>query len=353
MQEHICTLPMLWQVKELPEKNSVFVRAEFVELCLQQDDALPFITRLRQRKFGNCTYVMSTGEIYDYQNYQTPPTEVVKVAAEMMQVSLEKIYGRLPTFTDEDLQQEDFLEAFCFQPYEPQCYSLKWWIEFWDLIPRDSQNVYERICKIWQITPPDGLKEIYRRLPHALPMYRILTELGFKDFSIMGKFFEIGKIGSLEKNVLAGMPVLQSELHYESEEKAEALLEEHVDVNNGDMITQEEIDALLMGEEWAEPTNNRKGNFAFDHIEWRYLKSLVTWMIGNRGEEITAKHLINRSNMKPSLWLDDLSRIIRENLNDLPMNVQDMILDNGWTREVYEMIIKEYLVPKYVTQGRT
>lgn len=213
--------------------------------------------------------------------------------------------------------------------------------------------MYERICEIWQITPPDELKEIYRRLPHALPMYRILTELGFKDFSIMEKFFEIEKIGSLEKNVLARMPVLQSEVHDESEEKSEELLEGHVDENNGDMITQEEIDALLMGEEWTEPTNNRKGNFAFDHIEWRYLKSLVTWMIGNRGEAITAKHLINRSNMKPSLWLDDLSRIIRENLNDLPMNVQDMILDNGWTREVYEMIIKEYLVPKYVTQGRT
>ena len=146
------------------------------------------------------------------------------------------------------------------------------------------------------------------------------------------------------------MPVLQSELHYESEEKAEALLEEHVDVNNGDMITQEEIDALLMGEECTEPNNNRKGNFTFDHIEWRYMKSLVTWMIGNRGEAITAKHLINRSNMKPSFWLDDLSRIVRENLDDFPMNVQGMILDNGWTREVYEMIIKEYLVSKYVPQ---
>ena len=43
------------------------------------------------------------------------------------------------------------------------------------------------------------------------------------------------------------MPVLQSEVHDESEEKAEELLEEHVDENNGDMITQEEIDVLLMG----------------------------------------------------------------------------------------------------------
>ena len=71
---------------------------------------------------------------------------------------------------------------------------------------------------------------------------------------------------------------------------------------------------------------------------------------GKRSEAIAARHLINYSNMKPTLWLDDLSHIIRENLNDFPMNVRDMILDNGWTREVYEMIIKEYLVPKYVPQ---
>ena len=114
MQENICTLPMLWQVKELPEKNSVFVRAEFVELCLQQDDALPFITRLRQRKFGNCTYAMSTGGIYDYQNYQTPPTEVVKVAAEMMQVSLEKYMVEYQLLRTKIYSKKVFLRLFVF-----------------------------------------------------------------------------------------------------------------------------------------------------------------------------------------------------------------------------------------------
>ena len=76
---------------------------------------------------------------------------------------------------------------------------------------------------------------------------------------------------------------------------------------------------------------------------------IVSWMIEKRSEEIAAKHLINYSINKSAIWLDDLTRIIRCDFNDLPSDILEMILDNGYTREVYDIIVKEYVVRKYVS----
>ena len=72
-------------------------------------------------------------------------------------------------------------------------------------------------------------------------------------------------------------------------------------------------------------------------------------MIEKRSEKIAAKHLINYSINKSAIWLDDLTRIIRCDFNDLPSDILEMILDNGYTREVYDIIVKEYVVRKYVS----
>ena len=38
-----------------------------------------------------------------------------------------------------------------------------------------------------------------------------------------------------------------------------------------------------------------------------------------------------------------------KDFNDLPSDILEMILDNGYTREVYDIIVKEYVVRKYVS----
>lgn len=334
-------IPMFWSVKYLVEREAVFVGVEFVELCLKWSDVLPQIEKVHRSKYGNCTFKMRTGTHYVYNDYQYPPLEVVKEAAEMMQVVIENMYGRKPVLTEDALYQKDFLEAFCFQPFEVKCYPLKNVIGFWNEIPRDSSNVYDCICRCWQIIPPPKLKIIYSDFPQALPMYRILRELGFRDFSLMEKFFAIGKIGSLEMNDFASMPVLCAGEHIEKD----AAMEEDTCDSYGDMITQAEIDALLDGR----IEDDREVIFSIDYKKWHWLKMIVSWMIEKRSEEIAAKHLINYSINKSAIWLDDLTRIIRCDFNDLPSDILEMILDNGYTREVYDIIVKEYVVRKYVS----
>ena len=142
-------IPMFWSVKYLVEREAVFVGVEFVELCLKWSDVLPQIEKVHRSKYGNCTFKMRTGTHYVYNDYQDPPLEVVKEAAEMMQVVIENMYGRKPVLTEDALYQKDFLEAFCFQPFEVKCYPLKNVIGFWNEIPRDSSNVYDCICRCW------------------------------------------------------------------------------------------------------------------------------------------------------------------------------------------------------------
>ena len=172
-------------------------------------------------------------------------------------------------------------------------------------------------------------------------MYRILRELGFRDFSLMEKFFAIGKIGSLEMNDFASMPVLCAGEHIEKD----AAMEEDTCDSYGDMITQAEIDALLDGR----IEDDREVIFSIDYKKWHWLKMIVSWMIEKRSEEIATKHLINYSMNKSSIWLNDLTRIVRNNFNDLPSDILEILLDNGYTREVYDIIVKEYVVRKYVS----
>ena len=362
-------IPISWIVKYLAEREAVFVGVEFIKLRIKENSTLPQIEKIYRDRYGNCTFNMRTGRHYVFRNYQTPPLEVVREAAKMMQMVINNIYGRKPVLTEDDLHQEEFLEACCFQPFDPQSYPLKKWIGFWNEIPRDSSSVYDCVCGCWQITPTAKLKDIYKELPQALPMYRILQELGFKDFSIMEKFFEIGKIGSLGMNDFASMPVLRVGEYIEidtvikreadnydgdgciiSQAEIDALIAEEVENNDvfADEITQAEIDALLDGGE-IDDDMNRDIYYPIYYKKWHWLKKFVSWMIEKRSEKIAAKHLINYSMNKSSIWLNDLTRIVRNDFNDLPSDILEMILDNGYTREVYDIIVKEYVVRKYVS----
>ncbi|BAL83068.1 hypothetical protein SELR_13600 [Selenomonas ruminantium subsp. lactilytica TAM6421] len=342
-------IPMFWLVKYLAEREAVFVGVEFVELRLKGSDVIPQIEKIHRSKYGNCTFKMRTGAHYVYKDYQTPPLEVVREAAQMMQVIIEKMYGRKTVLTEKVFYQKEFLEAFCFQPFEPQCYPLKKMISFWNEIPRDSSSVYECICGSWQISPPPKLKIIYRDFPQALPMYRILRELGFKDFSLIEKFFAIGKIGSLEMDDFVSMPVLRAGICIETDNGIKKKTETYD--GDGAAFSQAEIDALLDGggiDDNSDDNWNREIYYASDYKKWHWMKMLVSWMIKKRSEDVAAKHLINYSNNKPSVWLDDLSRIVRADFNDLPNEILEMILDKGYTREVYDSILKDYVIRKCV-----
>ena len=360
-------IPISWTVKYLVEREAVFVGVEFIKMRIKENRTLPKIENIYSNNYGNCTFNMRTGRHYVYRDYQAPPLEVVKEAAKMMQMVIKNMYGRKPVLTEDDLHQEEFLEAFCFQPFDPQCYPLKKWIGFWNEIPRDSSSVYDCICGCWQITPPPKLKEIYKDYPQALPMYRILQELGFKDFSIMEKFFAIGKIGSLGMNEFTSRPVLRVGEYIEtdtvtkreadnydgdgciiSQAEIDALIAEKAENNDvfADEITQDEIDMLLDGGEIDDV--NRDIYYPIYYKKWNWLKMIVSWMIEKRSEEIAAKNLIDYSMNKSSIWLNDLTHIVRNNFEDLPSDILEMILDKGYTREVYDIIVKQYVVRKYV-----
>ena len=335
-----------WRFYYDEAKDYVFVAMGGVVIDIARNDDEPYVRVMHicRNKYGNCTYDMKTGECWKLSAYDdvSMPREVLLAVSGLLQDAAEKNYGVRPMISEYDLARDDFLEAFMFRPFDLNGYQL---IRYFGTdiyyVPRDCKDIYTFLCNYLSISPPAKLRELYGVQPSILPWYKILCDLGFQDFSCMEKMFSVGRIGPYKFASFYDLPILALSGRTEDEiRKNENIDDDEID-HDDDTISQAEIDALLNGAYLC----NEKVEVHYGDAKWKRLKVLISWMIRERGEEMTTQHLLNFSDTE-SLRNKDLWRLINERIDDsvkLPLEVGPLLLDHGFTREVYEKLV-DYIV---------
>ena len=336
---HACEkVPVRWLVSHLDGSDSAFARTDVLKIRLLRSNEPHFGITPRKTWFsyGNRIYNMADGTARSliFEGY---PDDILPFIFGKLQDATRDIYGIRPALPEYAMSSRDALTAFIYRPYDLGCYYLSGYIREMDEVPRDCKNAYYIFCERLGIRPPKSLKKIYARNPYALPMYRTLLELGFTDYNLMLPFFEGKKIGDYDftDHNMFGLPFLD----VGEEDKKEKDNDIKTDLpepepyrRHGDMISQEEIDALLNG-----------GFIGKLYTCWERIKSMVDFFMEAKGEKVTAHRLLAYTKGGPVGWQSDVCRMLFDNANreTLPQELYADFLKHGFSHALHDRLVTE------------
>ena len=342
-------IPIRWKLKTYDEKQTLVLGVDVCEILIGLSNDPPIHRRFRIRRYmyGNSTYGLNNEDVYYFQEKIPYPSEITDNAIEMLREMAKNIYGIKPANTEHKMTGETYIKAFLFRPYDLNCYFLKGYIDMIS-VPKDCKNAYHIICEQLETTPPKGLKKLYHYNPFVVPMYRVLVELGFKDYNLMRPFFHGTKIGDIDFSACGKHEFPFWDNDEQDEEGKEYISHKSVYTRNDDMISQEEIDALLCGGIVGTYLQRR------EYTAWKKLKFFVSWFMEVKGELRTAKRLYKYTTEESQhRWQCDICDMIYQYFDNLSNEIKDNFLSHGCTRVIHDNLVYEINHFDYVREELT
>lgn len=330
-------IPVRWRLRSDDKTSTLYIGVDICDM-LFYDNFLGAVTRIRKFMYGITSYELLSEERKYFQQTLPYPKSVVFHAIDMLSDLARNIYGIKPNVPAEKILNEHSIIAFMFRPFDINCYELTSYVHISEHVPKDCKNAYYILCEKLGISPPKGMKKIYHNNPFSLPMFRALIELGFCDYNLMRLFFDDTKIGRINfKKVDKYDFPFWDDTDYDAiyEEKRIREAERNNSNYHSDMISQEEIDALLTGS-YYDSIERRK-----EYRDWTKLKFIVNWMLEEKGEMVTAWRLHKYTKNGPKQWQIDVANMIFQYFDNLSDKVKQEFLDKGFTISVHDNLVYE------------
>ena len=325
------TIHARWRIRQASPDKPVFVGVDILDTIIHWHDG-KLCPRVRRFTYADRTYDLGKGEILSFRKAKHCPESVVNTVMEMLKDTAKELYGLRPTIKNFNASKDETISAFLYRPYDLNCYVLKRYFKDMDFIPRDCKNAYYLLCEKFGINPPKGLKKIYAQNPYALPMYRTLLGLGFTDYNYMMPFFSGTNIGPIDfaRPFGLGIPffgvscnnICDYTYYYDNGE-------------DGDMISQAEIDRLLNGGPY-EPISL-----------WEILKFSVDLLISERGERSAAHRLLSFPAKDSSRIGKDICSMLYQYGHEMHPKAIEEFLREGFTKSVHDRLAMEVTALEY------
>lgn len=341
----ILKIPVRWRMNIHDDKNLLFIGVDICELLIGHSDAPPVYAspRIRKYVYGITTYDIQSENIYHFQKKLAYPVTVTEKTIDMLRDLAKVMYGLKPAKVNCITVNENYIKAFLFRPYDLNCYFLQKYVNM-EYIPKDCKNAYHIICEQLETNPPKGLKKLYHYNPYVVPMYRVLCELGFKDYNLMRLFFDDYKIGDVDFSQCGkcDFPFWDTGgIKYNKQNKPSQIDRRQ----NNDMISQDEIDYLLSSLD--EEKLLRQYN---EYRAWNKLKFIVNWFMQNKSELNVARKLYKYTKESDIRWKNDVYNMLYQYFDDLSDTVKNEFLSHGCTVAVHDKLVFEINHLEYVRQ---
>ncbi len=330
-------IPVRWRLTSDEKKSMFYIGVDICELRFY-DGLLGAVTRIKKYLYGVSSYNLLNEERKYFQKTIPYPKSVVQHTLDMMADMIKGIYNIKPNIPADKICDEESIIAFMFRPFDMNCIELTRYVPVSKCVPKDCKNAYHIFCEQLGIKPPKGLKKIYYHNPLALPMYRALQELGFRDYNLIRIFFDEAKIGRMDfaRCEACDFPFWDDTDYEALEREKQKRDRERADRRSETgMITQEEIDALLCGGEFERIERQR------EHREWTQLKFMTEWMIKEKGEMVTAWRLHKYTKNGPKGWQQDVSNMIYQYFDNLSEKSKQNFLDKGFSIALHDNLVYE------------
>lgn len=332
-------IPILWRIKVFPEKETVVIYSESYKIEIPEGFNLWQKIKVKYHT-ANCTYDLVNGKNVEYQDYEHPSKEIIKDAYEILKIEKRKRGIKIPEILADEWKTntylQTFMKIFAYGSYDGNRYYMLSAFHNMKFIPLDCTDIYPYICEKLQINPPDEVKKAYRKNPYVLLIYKVLLELEFQNMRCMEIFFNGKYLGPIDFSCIQiELPFLAEEYKTDADKREDDYyINNYIDIDDSNVTTQEEIDALL------------NGNFS-KYSEWEYLKFAVSGFIERKGEAGAVKFLQQYTQGSDLLWQNDLCRIIYEWYENIPTYLLDMFFNKGLERSIYDKLVTELVVPAY------
>ena len=332
-------IPVRWRLRIDKKTSTVYIGVDICDVVMlyNNDCFVGFCPRIRQFMYGVSSYEIPNETRTYFQEKISYPKSVIYHSLDLLADLAGNIYGIRPKIPEEKIRDEKTILAFLFRPFDLNCYELTRFVHVSKYVPKDCKNAYYIFCDKLGIEPPKGLKKIYYNNPLALPMYRVLIELGFRDYNLIRLFLDGTQIGSLDfRTVDSYVFPFWDDMDYEAFDADEERKKQQPDISyESDMISQAEIDALLNADA-ADMIRKRR-----EHREWTQLKFMVDWLMKEKGEMVTAWRLYKYTRSGPKRWQVDISNIIYHYFDSLSDKIKQKFLDKGFTIAVHDNLVYE------------
>lgn len=328
-------VPIRWRLKGYDDKPVLLVGVDICEIIMwrSSEPLFGYSPRIRKYLYGNTSYNLATEDIYYFQKDISYPSKVTESAIDLLRGIAGRLYGLKPVVAKHMMEKKDSIRAFLFRPYDMNCYFVKGYLDT-TKVPKDCKNAYHILCEQLEVAPPKGLKKLYHYNAYVVPMYRVLKELGFVDYNLFRPFFKGDKVGDLDFNKRDKWQFP----FWNNDECNEQIIKKPKpprQPQNNAMITQEEIDALLLA---GLPDIY---NTIRDFETWDKVKFLVGWVIREKGEKSAARRLLDYTKAGPLRWQTDISNMLYEHFDEISDEVKTEFLMKGFTRSVHDNLAYE------------
>ncbi len=332
-------IPIRWRLRSDEKTTTVYVSVDICDVIIRynKDQLVDFAPRIRCYRYGVASYALPAEEKNYFQEKLAYPEKVIYHIMDMLADLAKNIYGIKPAIPEEKIKGENTIMAFMFRPFDLNCYELTRYVPVSKCVPKDCKNAYHIFCEQLGIKPPKGMKKIYYHNPLALPMYRVLLELGVRDYNLMRLFLDGVKIGRLDFATLNPyiFPFWDDTDYEAIEEERKRREQERKNRSIGDGISQAEIDDLLDAGEY-ERVERRK-----EYREWNQLKFIMDWLLKEKGEMVTVWRLHKYTKNGPKNWQQDISSMIYQYFDNLSDKIKQEFLDKGFTVAVHDNLVYE------------